>query len=286
MCSRVRGAKIGLLVCSILLLVIALVCLAGGVVLVLGRSVYGAELSFLKQSVGDAAANFVFSPTLDTSLLDVIFVTIPLGAVLIIFGLLISIICILGIIGSCGQYYKFIIVYLVLTSCLFFMQIVIIICAYIDKTPFDSTVKDLLKLSLSGYTGDTGTDSLTLGWNAIMTYKKCCGVDGYSDFSVATGWSKQYKAVNIETPIMCCITKTPASSLTCAITANFKTETYYNRGCYEHIWDYVTSDTGLILFTVFFIVVLEFLCIFFAAWLICNRRSKGITKVGDYSRYN
>ncbi|KAH9514407.1 hypothetical protein Btru_025165 [Bulinus truncatus] len=284
MCTGMKGARVGLLVCSIVLLLIALTCIAGGIVLIIGRSVYGSELSFLKQDLSNSATSLGITPTLDTSLLDIIFITIPLGAVLIIFGVLIVAICILGIIGASGRYYKFLIVYLVLISCLYFAQIVVIICAYIDRTPFDSTVKSLLKLSLSSYTGDTGTDSITLGWNAVMSYKKCCGVDDYSDFSVASGWTKTFKTNAIVTPVMCCIDKTGAPG--CADSTNYLTKTYYNKGCYSHIWDYVTSNTGLIIFTVFFIVLLEFLCIFFAAWIICNRRSKGFTKVGDYSRYD
>ncbi|CAL1529008.1 unnamed protein product [Lymnaea stagnalis] len=259
---------------------IALTCIAGGAVLLIGRTAYGSDLQFLRDDLTTSAKSMGLT-TLDVSALDVIFITIPLGVVLVIFGVLITAICILGIIAGSGQFYKFVIVYLVLISCLYFTQIVVIICAYIDRTPFDTTVKQLLKLTLESYTGDAGKDSITLGWNAIMSYKKCCGVDGYEDFAVATGWTK---VALQQTPRMCCITK--AAAFTCTLTANYQTQTYYNRGCYDHIWDYVTSNTGLIIFTVFFIVLLEFLCIFFASWILCNRRSKGPTKVGHYSRYN
>ncbi|CAL1529007.1 unnamed protein product [Lymnaea stagnalis] len=284
MCTgTVRGARLGLLLSSIFLMIISMACLGGGIVLVMGRSVYGSELKWLQDELTGSSKSLGVS-NLDVSKLDVIFITLPLGAVLILFGLLMLVISILGTIAASGQFYKFVIVYLVLISCLFFTQTVVIICAYIDRTPFDSTVKNLLKYTLEGYAGDTGTDGLTLGWNAVMSYKKCCGVDSYGDFAVSTAWTpKTLGGETLVTPGICCIVKVNPPA--CANNVKYSTDTYHNRGCYQHIWDHVTSNTGLIIFTVFFIVLLEFLCIFFSCWILCGVCSRGASKVDPY-RYN
>ncbi|CAG5128207.1 unnamed protein product [Candidula unifasciata] len=258
---------------------IAAACIGGGAVLIIGRPVYGSSLEFLRKDLSVSAAQ-IGNKNLNVNNLDVTFITVPLGVILLIFGVIIGTLCILGIIAASGQFYKFIIVYLVLLACVFFAQVVILICVYIDRAPFDSTVKRLLKSSLSSFTDINGEDSFTLGWNAVMSYFKCCGVDGYLDFSIA-GYPKSvmpgpHVAV---TPQICCIDKTVGD---CVEQAKYATKTYYKYGCYEHIWDYVTSETGLIIFGVYFIMLLEYLCLFFALWLICLRRSMGISKVSDY----
>lgn len=269
---------------SIFQQLIACACIGGGAVLIIGRSVYGSGLEFLRKDLSTSAAQIRDTNDLKVSDLDVSFITVPLGVILLIFGVIIGTLCILGIIAASGQFYTFIIVYMVLLACVFFVQVVILICVYIDRTPFDNTVKLLLKNTLSGFTDINGEDSLTLGWNAVMSYKKCCGVDGFADFKIA-GYPKDVKSGSTTvkaatTPQICCINK--AGPKKCAEDPNYKTETYYNYGCYEHMWDYVTSETGLIIFAVYFIMLLEYLCLFFSLWLVCLRRSMGISKVSNY----
>lgn len=266
---------------------VALTCIAGGVVLLFGRVAYGDGLDFLRRNLSESAEQVTGNRNLDVTALDVTFITLPLGVVLLIFGGLIVVVCILGIIAASGRFYTFTIVYVVFLSCLYFAQIVVIICAYIDRRPFDSTVKLYLKSTLQTFSDINGQDSLTLGWNAVMSYKACCGVDNYADFRIA-GYpkmvtSKPNQQYTAETPQICCIDKTKAG--TCDMYPNYQTMTYYNNGCYEHMWDYVTSDTGLIIFAVFFITGLEFLCLFFSVWVLCFHRSLGMSKVGSYDQH-
>ncbi|XP_059177786.1 tetraspanin-9-like [Physella acuta] len=272
MCCRATvGARLGLMLTNLLLMLVALACVGCGVVLILGRALYGSQLGWLQDELRS------FNTKLDVSQLDVTFVTLPLGAALITVGFLIAVVCILGIIAASGHFYKLTLVYLVVLSCLFFAESVVVICSYIDRTPFDSTVKVYMKSSLSGYKGDSGADSTSLGWNAVMLHLKCCGVDSYADF---TSWSKT--TANQVIPGACCVKPFKGDPCSEKSQYNQPNMTYYDRGCYNLVWDYVTSNTGLIIFDVFFIVVLQFLNIFFTVWIICQFKSRGFTRVGVY----
>ncbi|XP_012942539.1 uncharacterized protein LOC106012879 [Aplysia californica] len=163
-------------------------------------------------------------------------------------------------------------------GCLLFAQTVVTICAYIDRTPFDSTVKEMLKESLLEWTGIDGEDGNSLGWNAIMSYFRCCGVDNFSDAAASPVWAKTIdfvdQSANLVTPFICCTVKSDAPNCATSTGNAYLTQTYFNRGCYQPMWDYITSHTGLIITVVFLIFLFEFLCLFFAVWNICGWKSK------------
>ncbi|GFO02296.1 tetraspanin [Plakobranchus ocellatus] len=261
--------------------IISLACLVGGIVLSVGREAYGDSLDWMRDMVVREAEATGF-PNVDASALDVKFVTGPLGTSFIVVGVFVLVLAAFGILVSTGRFRTLLFVYVGATSLLLISLIVVIMCAYADRSAFEKPVKKMLKKSLEDFTGISGSDATTLGWNAVMMHFNCCGVDDYTDFDVSTNWDDQIVGFRMHAPAACCVERRDPPR--CTRRVNLDEKTYYDRGCYEPLFHYVASETALVLSTAYFLVMLEFLCLFFSTWVTCVMVSKTSDKVGvmDY----
>ncbi|RUS89819.1 hypothetical protein EGW08_002431 [Elysia chlorotica] len=272
-CCSYSSAKsrLALLICNIILVIAGLGCIAGGVVLVLGRGTYGNSLDWLRETVvKEAAASGITD--LDASALDVPFVTGPVGAVFLVTGSVVLVLAILGIAASCGRFKALLYVYVAANSLLMIGLTVTVICAYADKSSFETPIKKMLKESLEDFTGIAGTDATTLGWNSIMMHFNCCGVDSFEDFSVSTYWVKEVGGITLVTPIACC--EEMEDPPKCAKLNKYEKKTFYDRGCYDPLFRYVASETALLMFIMYFLLFMEFICLFLSVLVTCVMVSK------------
>ena len=242
----------------------------------MGSEAYGDSLDWMRDLVvKEAEEAGVFG--VDPSALDVEFVTKPVGIVFLVIGLVVLALAAFGIVTSTGRFRVLIYVYTVVTALILTGLTITVICAYADPGAFNKPVKKLLKDSLYDFTGIAGNDTTTLGWNAVMLHFNCCGVDGYEDFSVAEDWVPEVNGIKLVTPIACCeIRKNPPK---CAKKNKFEKKTFYDRGCYDPLFHYVAAETGLLLFTVYFLLFMEFLCLFFGVLMTCVMISKSPDRV-------
>jgi len=271
--------KVVLVVVNLLLLLLSLALLACGVILVAGKDLYNSLLTSmedeLKAELTSAGLNV---NTDDLSFSDLM---LPLAYGLIALGLVIGAISLLGCIGGCYTIKIVLLIYAIITTVIFVVQCVIVILIYTDRSAFDSVAKDYIKDTLDKYSGVEGTEAETLAWNALMNYEKCCGVDGYGDFTGLSNWPPTtiggYAVTDLQTPIMCCKTLPDFSgtpNYDCAKTGTATTtNNYLNEGCYDKLFDLIVENAFVI--TAFAILLaFQFVMIFFSIWIMCTMDNK------------
>lgn len=139
------------------------------------------------------------------------------------------------------------------------------------KTKAEEETRNLLKTSIKTYyAAGNETDAVTLMWNHLQAQLQCCGVDNYRDFEQSEKWAKTGKTV----PESCCVLEgdkalfRPISS-TCTRSPS-DANSYYNRGCYQALMDWVTSHMDIVIGVGVGLGVLQLLGIFLAFCLCKN----------------
>ncbi|XP_067655555.1 CD151 antigen-like [Haliotis asinina] len=171
----------------------------------------------------------------------------------IVVGLFIFIVGGLGCLGACWKLRTCLLVYAVVVVIVMVTQVVGVTLMCTLKSQFDISLKTLLKRTLSSsYTGDIGTDPVTLGWNYIFMQLDCCGVDNYTDIYTATHWnrtvSQEGLTVVLKTPFTCCKLEGEYPDMDwpvdpyCALSPN-SSNSNYNHGCYSALEGVVLGYT-------------------------------------------
>lgn len=267
-------ARLALLVCNIILVLAGMGCLAGGIVLSLGQEAYGESLDWMRERVVTEAEKAGVT-NLDASALDLKFVTGPVGSAFLAIGSIVLLLAVLGIVASCGRFKIVLYIYVALTSIFMIGTSIAVLVAYSDSSAFAKPVKKRMKETLADFTGIIGTDATTLGWNAVMLHFNCCGVDNYEDFSVSANWERKTTfGFKLITPVACCETTKIKDPPQCARRSKYETRTFYDRGCYEPLFRYVRTETGVILFVTYFLLFMEFICLFLSVTVTCVMVSK------------
>ena len=244
--------------------------------LLLGQEAYGDSLDWMRDIVVKEA-EIVGVTNLDASALDVKFVTGPLGSAFLVTGSVVLLLAVLGIVASTGRFTSLLYIYVAVTSLIMLGLTITVVCAYADSGSFNTPVKKMLKESLEDFTGIAGTDATTLGWNAVMMHFNCCGVDSFEDFSVSTYWVREVRGITLVTPLACCEEiKDPPK---CGKLNKYEKKTFYDRGCYEPLFRYVAAETALIIFVVYFLLFMEFICLFLSVLITCVLVSKAPDQV-------
>ncbi|KAF2885130.1 hypothetical protein ILUMI_21064 [Ignelater luminosus] len=112
------------------------------------------------------------------------------------------------------------------------------------------------------YTSGNRTDAVTLMWNHLQAQLSCCGVDSADDFRDAPNWDSSRGI-----PESCCvlIDKTtfkskPPSCMTSPNSSN----SYYDKGCYDALINWIRSHMNIIIGIGIGLGVLQLLGIFLA----------------------
>jgi len=272
--------KVVLVVINLLILLLSLALIAIGVIIIAGKDLYQSLLDSMEEDLQSSlnSAGLSSVSTEDFSFSDMM---VPLAYGLIALGVVMGAISLLGCIGSCYTIKIVLLIYSLITTVIFVVQLILVILIYTDRSAFDSMAKDYIKDTLDDYSGIEGTDAKTLAWNALMTYEKCCGVDGYSDFDGLSKWPPTtiggYAVTNLQTPIMCCKTlpnfsSTPTYACAQSGTAD-STNNYLNEGCYDKLFDLIV-DNAFVITTFAVLLVFQFVMIFFSVWIICTMDNK------------
>ncbi|GFR93905.1 tetraspanin [Elysia marginata] len=266
-------ARLALLVCNIILVVSGLGCLAAGVVLSMGQDAYGDSLDWMRNTVVKNAEAAGITD-LDASALDVKFVTGPVSSAFLVTGSVVLVLAVLGIVASCGRFQTVLYVYVGVNSLVMVGITITVVTAYADSGSFEKPTKRLLKESLVDFTGIAGTDATTLGWNAIMMHFNCCGVDSFEDFSESPDWVREVNGISLVTPIACCLEEEIKNPPKCGKLNKYEKKTFYDRGCYEPLFHFVATQSGALMFTMYFLLFMEFICLFLSVLITCVMVSK------------
>ncbi|XP_012946338.1 tetraspanin-9 [Aplysia californica] len=265
--------KIVLVVVNILILLLSLALLVCGVIVVAGKDIYNSLLDKLEDELQASLTSA--GVTVDTSNLSFSDFMLPLAYAIIALGVLMGALSLLGCIGGCYTIKIVLVVYAIVTLALFLVQLVIVILIYADKSAFDSTVKSAIKDTLKDFKGIEGTDATSLAWNALMNYEECCGVDSYTDFTGLSDWPPATingNPVNLQTPVMCC--KTKSTDYSCAETGTATTaNNWLDTGCYDKLFDLIVEN-AFVITAIAVMLALQFILIFFTIWILCTMDNK------------
>ncbi|KAL5970371.1 Tetraspanin-15 [Taenia solium] len=102
----------------------------------------------------------------------------------IVFGVVMAIFSLIGLIASCRGWYKVLKIYAIILGVLLVVQIIVVAVVFSNPTKFAnkivSTMEELLKSYTNGANEENKSNSI---WNVLMkTSPQCCGMDGYKDF--------------------------------------------------------------------------------------------------------
>ncbi|KAK7109620.1 tetraspanin-1-like [Littorina saxatilis] len=166
---------------------------------------------------------------------------------IIVVGLFLAAVSVLGLIGVKYSLKPVLIVYFIVTLVLFLGQVAVVLVAVIDRDVFDDQVKPRLDDTLDDhFVGIGGNDATSQIWNGIMIHLECCGLDDFGDFNDSTSWNRTSRdgGGEMKTPVACCKNITTESQCARDPTPN---NSNYKTGCYTKIWDYLLSNSGIVI---------------------------------------
>jgi len=114
----------------------------------------------------------------------------------------------------------------------------------------EKEIKNVLASSLhEHYSTPQRSNAVTVSWNLLQGKLKCCGVTGYDDFEKAVLWQNN-KTRNQIIPLSCCKLSEPFINfqplVADCVTKPNPTNSYLNRGCYESIIEYLTTNMEIV----------------------------------------
>ncbi|XP_066966698.1 tetraspanin-1 isoform X2 [Macrobrachium rosenbergii] len=114
----------------------------------------------------------------------------------------------IGFLGCCGAVLEsrvLLTIYGLTVIVIFLLEVTGGALAAVYKAETEEELQNFLKLTLKKYYSTQATaNSMTVSWNALMAELKCCGVNNYTDFELATMWQTN-KTDGMVMPVACCI---------------------------------------------------------------------------------
>ncbi|KAH3868317.1 tetraspanin-1-like isoform X2 [Dreissena polymorpha] len=271
--------RIFLVLVNIIFLLLGIALFALGLFVRFGSSILNGYLDTVKKSLQESASA-TGAGTVDLSTLDITGLLFGVALGLIFFGLFLTIIAFLGCCGGCCKFKVLLILYVIICGVLLVAQIVVIGILYGSPKTFHDPAKKALKEQIqSDFQGIAGTDIVSMAWNVVMQFAKCCGVDGYEDFNSAVKWNRTYSTYRIDTPLACCKElPSSASTVTCAVLPPSGTasdaNSYLDTGCYDKLWEQTLGNSKIVIGVLVGIGVFQLCLILFGIIILVTMREK------------
>ncbi|XP_062614982.1 tetraspanin-18-like [Saccostrea cucullata] len=197
-------------------------------------------------------------------------------------GLMLTVSCgvilIVAMFGCCGGCCKAkcsLITYIVLTSFLLVVELLMVIIVYSDEKLVIDSIKEIVLLTLNDYTGLTGENVQTLGWNFVMIKYKCCGLIDYKDFK-RSNWTNKVSTSTSEytlaTPIVCCDPLPKSDNLTCATQTSAGNTAI--TGCFDIVWDTSFGSQDFVAFAYCIGFAIQFVLVVLAVVVFMEAKKK------------
>ncbi|THD27220.1 hypothetical protein D915_001958 [Fasciola hepatica] len=165
-------------------------------------------------------------------------VVAPMGYPLLVFGCIIFVFAILGIVGAAMRNTAILITYAVLAALLLLGTIILVAVYFSNRTPFYAATNRFVEDEMRRYTNLNSTDTRVLLAGALMRGYKCCGYNNGTDYT-NRGWPRpdRFNGMDFDVPfpIPCCKFFTQSQGQnTCP--PNFTvTNSYITLGCRDAI---------------------------------------------------
>lgn len=173
--------------------------------------------------------------------------------------------------------------YIVIVKLIIVLEIISVILAAIFWNSINDSVKmNMTKDVYSNYTNETSDDGLSVAWNHMQVWWKCCGGQNYTDYR------QSYYETTTKNPVpyTCCVMtkgskgnseQDVVNKTLCYAEANkpYNQNTAYDylnaQGCYDGLKDFIGDNSGLLIGITCGFIALEIVGVIFACIL---RKSK------------
>ncbi|CAH8601472.1 unnamed protein product [Heterobilharzia americana] len=132
----------------------------------------------------------------------------PIGVYIFAIGLIVFIVCLLGLIGACCKSRWMVCIYLTLHIIILVPETIIIAVYYCKPDIVTTFGRDIFNTSIHNYVGYNSPDIHSAALNQIMIQLQCCGLMNGSDFDTVKSFKRNiiYKGEpnNFKYPVSCC----------------------------------------------------------------------------------
>ncbi|XP_056144214.1 tetraspanin 35 [Lampris incognitus] len=193
-------------------------------------------------------------------LLNVGYLLIAVGAVLLIIGFL-------GCCGAVRESRCMLLLFFVIVLVVFIAEVAGAVVILVFRPLAEELISKLGKQATKNIRDDYGRNSDVTGlWNTTMDTLKCCGFNGYNDF---TG-SPYYNETSHQYPPQCCLHAASPCSAAAAQTASNTTIT----GCFPKFKKLIEDNSVVIIAVALGIAALEVCAMIVSMTLYCKIGSK------------
>ncbi|XP_066966700.1 tetraspanin-18 isoform X4 [Macrobrachium rosenbergii] len=182
----------------------------------------------------------------------------------------------IGFLGCCGAVLEsrvLLTIYGLTVIVIFLLEVTGGALAAVYKAETEEELQNFLKLTLKKYYSTQATaNSMTVSWNALMAELKCCGVNNYTDFELATMWQTN-KTDGMVMPVACCILEGDPKKFKpldpSCVSDPSPENSYYLTGCYGRLMEWVEDHTNLLMGIGIGVGATQVLLLIFA-FCLCN----------------
>ncbi|KAK3106884.1 hypothetical protein FSP39_002060 [Pinctada imbricata] len=185
-----------------------------------------------------------------------------LSITFIVFGAFVLTISAFGAFGACCQKRICLVVYAIVVAIFFIGKLVAVILWFVMNDKLQSFLKSELQSQLDNNykNADLTSHEISTAWNYLFMQLSCCGVEAVT--SSTTGFENSYwkanNAASDNIPIFCCsgVTADNYASTTNTACTQSVTSSYNTKGCYDAVYDKLSSyTTGFIVVGVIVLLV-------------------------------
>ncbi|GAA53670.1 tetraspanin-1 [Clonorchis sinensis] len=186
-----------------------------------------------------------------------------LGLGLFSAGMVILILCLLGVVGACMNSRCILAVYLTLHTILLIAELIVVIIFASKPELIYDQLKLLMETKTMNYVSDDSADGDSKLMSLLMKLLSCCGTNGGADFVSSTKFERNINYngnnVTLDYPVACCKQDSGSNpSAACPVTFS-ASNSNINEGCWPVLKSAVEKYANIILYVSIAVMILQIL---------------------------
>ncbi|KAA0192813.1 Tetraspanin [Fasciolopsis buskii] len=179
-------------------------CIVGGFLAWNKQVVYTLLRDYIYPSVNGLAD----STQTKTAIENIIKMLTPFGLAIFIVGIILLVLCCMGLVGACLNSRCLITLYLAIHGVLLIAELLVVIIYLAKPSIITDGAKQLVSDSVNSYVSYNSTDVSSSLLTFIMPSLNCCGVVNGSDFANSTSFQREIQynnqTITLQYPVPCC----------------------------------------------------------------------------------
>ncbi|KAF8568057.1 hypothetical protein P879_04138 [Paragonimus westermani] len=200
----------------------------------------------------------------------------PFALGIFISGIIIIVLCIIGLFGAICNSRLILVIYLILHGLLVIAEIIVVIIYATRPTLMLEPAKGLLWQTAINYVSENSTDKDSVMMNVMMLSLNCCGVDNGTDFDNAPNFQRErtYNGVTftLRYPVPCCkfdSSSQPQGGCPVSFTSANSNIAY---GCWTAVTNNVDNYGHILLYISIAVIALQVILEIAAIVAICTEK--------------